>query len=86
MVRKLKQATLGGLKKFGVFTLARNGRWRRSRLLILAYHEVSLEDERLWDPALFMQPDSFRARISCIRTAINRPGTADSSVWRWKRT
>jgi peptidoglycan/xylan/chitin deacetylase (PgdA/CDA1 family) len=66
MLKRLKQATLGGLKKVGVFTLTRNSKWRRSRLLILAYHGVSLEDEHLWDPALFMQPSYFRARIELL--------------------
>jgi peptidoglycan/xylan/chitin deacetylase (PgdA/CDA1 family) len=67
MLKTLKQATLGGLKKFGVFTLARHSRWRRSRLLILAYHGVSLEDEHLWNSALFMQPDYFRARMELLK-------------------
>lgn len=67
MLKKLKQVTLGGLKMFGVFNLARNSRWRRNRLLILAYHGVSLEDEHLWDPALFMQSDYFKARIKLLR-------------------
>ncbi|MGH9753473.1 MAG: polysaccharide deacetylase family protein [Blastocatellia bacterium] len=66
MLKKLKQATLSGLKRFGVFTLVQNSGWRRSRLLILAYHGVSLEDEHLWNPALFMQPDYFRARIELL--------------------
>lgn len=34
--------------------------------MIIAYHGISLEDEHLWDPALFMQPDYFRARIELL--------------------
>lgn len=66
MLKKLKQATLNGLKRSGVFTIVQNSKWRRSRLLILTYHGVSLEDEHLWDSALFMQPDYFRARMELL--------------------
>ncbi|MFN0088109.1 MAG: polysaccharide deacetylase family protein [Blastocatellia bacterium] len=36
-------------------------------MLILAYHGISLEDEHLWDPALFMHPDYFRERLQLLR-------------------
>jgi peptidoglycan/xylan/chitin deacetylase (PgdA/CDA1 family) len=68
MLKKLKQSTLSGLKRFGVFTLAQNSKWRRSRLLIIAYHGVSLDDEHRWNPSLFMEPDYFRARMELLYT------------------
>src|SRR3989441_10602920 len=37
MLKKFKQATLRSLKTAGVATLVHNSRWRRERLLILAY-------------------------------------------------
>ncbi len=67
MLKKLKQAALGGLKTFGVFTLAQKSNWRRKRLLILAYHGFSQEDEHLWNPDLFMSPDYFRDRIRLLK-------------------
>jgi peptidoglycan/xylan/chitin deacetylase (PgdA/CDA1 family) len=67
MLKKLKQATLLGLKTLGVFTLIQKSVWRRNRLLILAYHGLSLEDEHLWNPELFMSPDYFRNRISLLK-------------------
>src|SRR5262249_32910787 len=67
MIKKLKQAVLGCLKTLGVFTLAQSSRWRRNRLLILAYHGLSLEDEHLWNPDLFMSPDCFRGRIGLLK-------------------
>ncbi len=67
MLKKLKQAVLSGLKTIGVFTLVQNSGWRRSRLLILAYHGLSLEDEHLWNPDLFMHPDYFRGRMEALR-------------------
>jgi peptidoglycan/xylan/chitin deacetylase (PgdA/CDA1 family) len=66
MLKKLKQVALGGLKTLGVFTLAQNSSWRQNRLLILAYHGFSQEDEHLWNPDLFMHPDYFRARIELL--------------------
>ena len=67
MLKKLKQATLAGLKTLGVFTLTQNSRWRRNRLLILAYHGFSLEDEHLWNQDLFMSPDYFRGRMESLK-------------------
>jgi peptidoglycan/xylan/chitin deacetylase (PgdA/CDA1 family) len=67
MLKKLKKAVLGCLKTCGVFTLAQNSRWRRNRLLILAYHGISLEDEHLWNPDLFMSPDYFIDRMALVK-------------------
>ena len=67
MLKKLKQAALGCLKTLGVFTLAQNSRWRQNRLLIIAYHGFSLEDEHLWNPDLFMSPDYFRGRLGLLK-------------------
>ena len=67
MLKKLKQATLGSLKTSGAFTLVQNSRWRRERLLILAYHGISLSDEHLWHGSHFMSADVFRTRLELIR-------------------
>src|SRR5262245_2555796 len=67
MLKKLKQAALLGLKTLGVFTLTQKSVWRRNRLLILAYHGLSLEDEHLWNPDLFMSPDYFRDGIGLLK-------------------
>jgi peptidoglycan/xylan/chitin deacetylase (PgdA/CDA1 family) len=67
MLKKLKQATLGSLKTSGVFRLVENSRWRRRRLLILAYHGISQMDEHLWEGRLYMSPESFRERLRLIK-------------------
>src|SRR5215813_8407910 len=67
MLKKLKQATLVGLKTLGVSTLTQNSRWRQNRLLILAYHGFSLEDEHLWNQDLFMHPDYFIGRMGLLK-------------------
>lgn len=67
MLKKLKQAGLASLKATGAFTLSHNSNWRRQRLLILAYHGISLDDEHLWNPAQYLSKEVFRARLSLIK-------------------
>jgi len=67
MLKKLKQATLKSLKSAGVSTLVHNSRWRRRRLLILAYHGISLNDEHLWNYTQYMPPEVFRLRLEQLR-------------------
>ena len=66
MLKKFKQATLRLLKSAGVSALVQNSRWRRQRLLILAYHGVSTGDEHLWNGSMYMPPEMFRARLETI--------------------
>jgi peptidoglycan/xylan/chitin deacetylase (PgdA/CDA1 family) len=67
MLKKFKQATLKSLKTSGVLTLVHNSRWRRQRLLILAYHGLSLDDEHEWDGSLYLQPERFRERLRLLK-------------------
>ena len=67
MLKKLKQATLKSLKTAGVSTLVENSRWRRQRLLILAYHGISLKDEHLWNPTQYMPPEVLRTRLKQLK-------------------
>jgi len=67
MLKQFKQATLSSLKTAGVSTLVQNSRWRRQRLLILAYHGISATDEHLWNNSLFMSPEVLRSRLELIR-------------------
>src|ERR1041385_2966415 len=69
MLKKFKQATLASMKASGIFGLADRSRWRRGRLLILAYHGISLDDEHEWDASLFMSPADFAARLRLIGRA-----------------
>jgi peptidoglycan/xylan/chitin deacetylase (PgdA/CDA1 family) len=66
MLKKFKQATLRSLKTSGVSTLVQNSRWRRQRLLILAYHGVSTDDQHLWNGSMYLSPEMFRARLETI--------------------
>jgi len=45
-----------------------NSRWRQQRLLILCYHGTSLEDEHLWRPQLYIQPQKLEQRLESLKT------------------
>ena len=66
MLKEIKKTALRSLRALGAFSVVRNSRWRQRRLLILAYHGVSLDDEHLWDESLYMTPDCFRSRMRAL--------------------
>jgi peptidoglycan/xylan/chitin deacetylase (PgdA/CDA1 family) len=41
--------------------------WRNSRLLILCYHGISLDDEHIWNPSLYVSPAQFRSRLELLK-------------------
>jgi peptidoglycan/xylan/chitin deacetylase (PgdA/CDA1 family) len=67
MLKKFKQATLQSLKTTGMSSLVEASRWRRQRLLILAYHGVSMTDEHLWNGSQFMSAEMFRDRLEQLK-------------------
>src|SRR5262245_35371084 len=67
VLKKFKQAALKSLKSVGVSTLLQNSRWRRQRLVILAYHGVALSDEHLFNGSMFVPADFFRDRLELLR-------------------
>lgn len=67
MLKKFKQLTLKSLKAAGVSTLVHDSRWRRQRLLILAYHGISVGDEHLWNSSQYMPADVLRARFELLK-------------------
>ncbi len=69
MLKTLKQTTLRSLKTTGVSRIVQNSRWRRERLLILAYHGVSIADEHEFNGSLFMSPDVMRSRLQQLQEA-----------------
>jgi peptidoglycan/xylan/chitin deacetylase (PgdA/CDA1 family) len=66
MLKHAKRATLAVGKSAGVFRLFENSRWRSRRVVILCYHGISLSDEHLWDPTLFMSPRDFAKRLDIL--------------------
>ena len=69
MLKTIKQGVLGSARGCGVFAFVQNSRWRRDRLLILAYHGLAIDDEHRWKPTLFLHPEYFRERLRLIRKA-----------------
>ena len=67
MLKTFKQATLGLLKSSGASKLVQRSRWRRERLLILAYHSFSLSDEHHWNGSQFMDPAVFQHRMQALK-------------------
>ena len=66
-VGTLKRTALQSLQRSGCAGLVGTSRWRRERLLILAYHGISQADEHHWDPALYLPPDALDERFCRLR-------------------
>jgi peptidoglycan/xylan/chitin deacetylase (PgdA/CDA1 family) len=69
MLKTLKQTTLRSLKTAGVSRIVEKSRWRRERLLILAYHGISIADEHEFNHSLFMSAEVLRSRLQQLREA-----------------
>lgn len=67
MLKQFKQATLKSVKSAGISMLVQNSRWRRDRLLILAYHGISALDEHEWNFTQYMPPEVLRSRFQQLR-------------------
>jgi peptidoglycan/xylan/chitin deacetylase (PgdA/CDA1 family) len=63
----LKRASLSLLHETGLDGLIGRSGWRRRRVLVLCYHGVSLDDEHLWNPRLYMPADTLRRRFETLR-------------------
>ena len=68
MLRNAKHVALKVGKAAGLFRLAaRSDRFRNGRLLILCYHGISSGDEHVWNPGLYIDPETFRDRMRMLR-------------------
>lgn len=68
MRKRVKRAAFGLLDRAGLFGAFARSAWRRDRLIILCYHGISLEDEHLWDPTLYMSSEDFGRRLEMLRS------------------
>lgn len=67
-MRKLaKAAALTFLRSTGFFALASQSAGRRTSLLILCYHGISLRDEHQWMGSLYIPASLFRQRLEALR-------------------
>lgn len=67
MKRSATAALLVAMRSTGAFTRAARSEERRSKLLILCYHGLSIDDEHEWLPKLFITPEGFRERLQTLR-------------------
>lgn len=67
MIRTLKQSSLTLSKQVGLSGWLAQSAWRRSRLLILCYHGVALDDEHVWQPGLYVSAAHLERRLALIR-------------------
>ena len=65
-LKTAKTVVLTGARTLGIYSAFRHSAWRNHRLLILGYHGISLHDEHLWRPGLFMTPAQFRSRLETV--------------------
>jgi len=54
-------------RQLGVTSLVRDSSWRRSRLLILCYHGISIDDEDKWNPEMFIREETLASRFEMLR-------------------
>jgi peptidoglycan/xylan/chitin deacetylase (PgdA/CDA1 family) len=67
-VRTVRRGVIHALQRAGIDRAIGSSRWRRQRLLILAYHGISLADEHEWNGALYMSPALFEGRLQLLRS------------------
>ncbi len=65
----IKRAALGSLRLSGAFAASARSSRRRDSLLILCYHGISLRDEHVWEPSLYLSAARFRQRLEALRTS-----------------
>lgn len=66
VVSRAKDGIFRLARHSGVMSLVRRSGWRQRRLLILCYHGISIDDEHLWNPMLYMAQDVFRRRLVAL--------------------
>ena len=69
VLRFIKSNLLRVLDSAGLNARVLDSSWRDRRLVIVCWHGVSNDDEHLWNPGLFMPPETFRARLALLREA-----------------
>jgi len=69
VLRQLRKTSLSILNGSGVTSSVFSSDWRRTRLLVLCYHGISIEDEHEWLPRTYMTQATLRSRFEIIRSA-----------------
>lgn len=67
MLKKTKLAVLRACERTGISSFFLGSRWRQRRLMIFCWHGISIEDEHLWNPSLYITQSHLRSRFEQIR-------------------
>jgi len=67
MLRTAKALIIKGSRLSGLSAVVGRSQWRQSRLLILCYHGIALEDEHEWDDQLYMSAPVFEQRMRFLQ-------------------
>jgi peptidoglycan/xylan/chitin deacetylase (PgdA/CDA1 family) len=67
ILRTARLTVLKTLDAVGLDDSAMLMRWRQNRVLIIGYHGISIDDEHLWDPELYMRRSKLQRRLELIR-------------------
>ena len=67
MLKNAKQNLLSVVKRSGAFDVMKRSGFRNDRLLVLAYHGVSIADEHEWNSSLYVTEDFLRRRLELLR-------------------
>lgn len=62
-----KRSALAAFTRLGLINRIRDSRWRQRRLLILAYHSISIDDEHEWSGEYSMSAEQFESRLRALR-------------------
>src|SRR6202035_4607133 len=65
----LKKAALSFLRGAGAYPVLSRLNQRDSKLLILCYHGISLDDEHQWLGGLYLSADRFRERLELLKAS-----------------
>ena len=66
VIPAIKRSSFIMSKRLGLMSLVAGSSWRRHRLLVLCYHGVSLADEHLWHPGLYVSPQTLARRFDAL--------------------
>lgn len=67
LYKAAKLSVLRLAQRAGMSSRLRDSDWRSQRLLIIAYHGVSIADEHECDDELYMPPELLRSRLQALR-------------------
>jgi peptidoglycan/xylan/chitin deacetylase (PgdA/CDA1 family) len=67
MLAALKRSSFALSKQVGLNDFVAQTAWRRQRLLILCYHGISLDDEHVWNPGLYVSAARFERRLALLK-------------------